>query len=85
MALVYIVEMWQDSVKLGGLELNALKTNPTMMEVKTQFGNKTSWTYQGKMNFLEVENNGSFTFKAILKSSDNQTLKLNKADLVFKK
>ena len=85
LALVYILEIWQDTIKVGDFELNALKTNPTMMEVKTQLGNKTSWSYQGKMDFLKVENNGEFTFKAVIKSSENSTLKLNKADLVFKK
>ncbi len=85
LALVYQLELWQDTGKIGGIQLNALETNPTLMQVKTQLGNKTSWSYQGKMNFFQIENTGKYTFKAIIKSSENPTLKLNKADLVFKK
>jgi hypothetical protein len=84
-ALVYTVEIWKDTVKQGGFQLDALKTNPTMMEVKTSFGNKTKWSYTGKMDFLRIEQNGTYTFKAVLNSSDNQTLKINKAELVLKK
>jgi hypothetical protein len=85
LALVYTLELWQDSTNIGVIELNALETNPTLMEVKTSFGNKTSWSYQGKMNAITIDNDGTYTFKAILQSSDNKTLLLKKSDLVLKK
>ena len=72
-------------MNIGVIELNALETNPTMLEVKTSFGSKTSWSFEGKMNYMTIDNDGTYTFKAILQSSDNETLVLKKSDLVFKK
>lgn len=83
--LVYVVGVWKDSVKQGEYKLDALKTNPRMMEVKTTFGNKTSWSYTGKMDNLEVPDDGIYHFKMVLMSSGNPTLSLKKAELVLKK
>ena len=85
LALVYTLELWKDTLNIGVIELNALETNPTMLEVKTSFGSKTSWSFEGKMNYMTIDNDGTYTFKAILQSSDNETLVLKKSDLVFKK
>jgi len=83
--LIYSIEVWKDDKKLGGLELDALKTNPTMMEVRTNFGNKTSWSFTGKMNFISIYEDGDYIFKVALYQSDNSTLKINKANIIFKK
>jgi hypothetical protein len=85
LALVYIVEIFRDGKSMGGLELNALETNPKMMEVRTTVNEKTSWSYSGKMESIEITDDGQYTIKAILKSSDNPTLRIKKADLVIKK
>ncbi|GJM60748.1 hypothetical protein [Persicobacter diffluens] len=84
-ALVYTIELWKDSIKLGGVQLDALETNPTILEIKSSKGNKTSWSYTGKMDQYVVEEDGEYTYKAVLSSSDNPTLKINKAELVLKK
>ena len=84
-AMVYTVEIWKDTVKQGGFKLNAMETNPTLYEVKTSFGNKTSWSYTGKMERLGIESDGKYTFKAVINSSDNPTLVLKKAELILKK
>lgn len=85
LALVYVVEVWKDSTLQGSFQLDALETSPTMMEVKTTIGNKTSWSYTGKMDFLNIEEDGNYNFKAIVRSSDNPTLLLHKANLILKK
>ncbi len=85
LALVYTVEVWKGSLQIGGFEMDALETNPTMMEVRTSFGNKTSLSYTGKMNSAPIEEDGKYTFRAVLNSSDNPTLKINKAELILKK
>ncbi|WP_179335497.1 hypothetical protein [Winogradskyella costae] len=84
-ALMYTIEIWKDSINIGGLKLDALKTNPTLMELRKTIGNKTSWSFSGKMRHITIKETGNYTFKAILKSSDNPTLKVNKAELVLKK
>lgn len=85
LALVYNIEVWKDSVKLGGLEANALQTNPTIMELRTNIGNKTSWSFKGRMFTNTIEEDGSYRFLAVVRSSENPTLKLNKVELVLKK
>ncbi|MEQ9091993.1 MAG: hypothetical protein RIE52_12940 [Balneola sp.] len=85
LSLVYDIEVWKDSVKLGGLQGNAFETNPTMMEIKKSFGSKTSWSFAGRMFTNTIKEDGNYTFFAVIRSSDNPTLKLNKAELVLKK
>ena len=55
------------------------------MEVKKVLGNKTSWSFSGKMKHITIKEDGDYIFKAILRSSDNPTLNINKAELVLKK
>ncbi|WP_109850965.1 hypothetical protein [Aquimarina sp. AU58] len=85
LALIYTVELLIDSKEQGGFKMNALETNPTMMEIKKSLGNKTTWRYTGKMNHWTIKEDGNYTFKAVLHSSENHTLKINKAELVLKK
>ena len=85
LALRYSVEVWKDSQRLKAFDLDALNTNVRMMEVRTSFGNKTSWSYTGRMGKMEIAEDGIYDFKAILRSSGNPTLVLNKANLVLKR
>jgi hypothetical protein len=85
LSLVYSIEIWKDGKLLGNFDLDAMDVNPRMMEVKTSFNDKTSWSYSGKMKSFKAEDTGTYLFKAILRSSENPTLILNKAELVFKK
>ncbi len=85
LSLMYSIEIWKDGKMLGGFDLDAMDVNPRMMEVKTSFNDKTSWSYTGKMRSFKAGDTGSYLFKAILRSSGNPTLVLNKAELVFKK
>lgn len=85
LALRYSVEVWKDSQRLKAFDLDALNTNVRMMEVRTSFGNKTSWSYTGRMGKMEIAEDGIYDFKAILRSSGNPTLVLKKANLVLKR
>lgn len=80
-----IVEIWKDSTLLGSVEMDALKTNPTVMEIKTSFGSQTSWEYSGKMNFMSVEEPGKYTLKGSFYSNEIPSLNLIKAEIVLKK
>lgn len=85
LSLVYSIEIWKDGRLLGNFDLDAMDVNPRMMEIKTSFNDKTSWSYKGKMRSFKAEDTGTYLVKAILRSSENPTLVLNKAELVFKK
>ncbi len=85
LGLVYNIEVVRDTTVLGQMELNALDASIKMMEVKTTFGDKTSWSFNGKIGSLGIDTDGHYTIKAIIRSSDNPTLNLKKADLVIKK
>jgi hypothetical protein len=54
-------------------------------EVKTTFFDKTTWSFKGSMDFLQIKETAQYTFRTILIASENESLKINKADLVLKK
>lgn len=83
--LVFTIEIWKDSIKIGSLRLDALKTNPKLMEVKTQFGNSTKWSFIGRMKYIEIDEDATYKFRAAINSNDNSTLVIHKADLILKK
>jgi hypothetical protein len=85
LALQYTIEIFIDTTSKGGFRLDALETNPTLMEVKTQVGDSYKWSFNGKMKSIVIEDDADYTFKAVLNSSENPSLLLKKADLVFKK
>lgn len=82
--LTYVIELWQQETFIGGFELNALQTSPTLDSKKISNGDNTNWSFKGKMDFLEVEKSGNYTFKAILYSSD-PNLDFRRAKLIFKR
>lgn len=79
----YLIEVWEKNQKNGGFELNALKTNPTFFSTKKQLGNKSTWSFQGKMDFLKIDHDGNYTFKVILYCSD-PNIHCKTAKLIFK-
>lgn len=46
---------------------------------------KTNWRFTGKNKNLPIKESGLYTFKGILVASDNETLQVKKAEIVFKK
>jgi hypothetical protein len=46
---------------------------------------KTSWSFSGKNSQMKIEEDGKYTFKGILVASENPSLKVTKAEIVFKK
>jgi hypothetical protein len=85
LGLFFGVEVWLDDEGKAVYQMDALKTNPTLKQVSTSFGNKTSTSYTGKMNFVTIEKGGDYTFKVWLNTSDNPTLVVHQAELVLTK
>ena len=70
---------------LNLLAFDAFEKDITMGEMKTQLNGKTKWRYSGRIGYLDIEESGLYDFQTLLMSSDNPSLQLKKADLVFKK
>ncbi|MCD6065258.1 MAG: hypothetical protein K0S33_84 [Bacteroidetes bacterium] len=83
--LEYQVQLIRDSDTLGYIKLHPFEKKVTIGEIKSSVLGHTDWSFQGQMDFLQIEKSGQYTFRVILVSSLNETLKLNKADLVLKK
>ena len=85
LGLRFQVQVIYEKDTLGIMEIDPMDKNITLGEVKTEIMDKTSWSYTGKVGSYTVENDGHYAFRTILISSPNETLKLEQADLVFKK
>ncbi|GAA4022943.1 hypothetical protein GCM10022409_03450 [Hymenobacter glaciei] len=70
---------------LPSQRLDPLHTSLTVGEVKTVVNKHTTRSFTGRMGSFEAPATGEYDFGTLLLSSDNSTLQLKKADLVFKK
>lgn len=84
-ALRFRVETWKDGAKAGEFEIDPTDKRITIGEVRTTIMDKTSWSFTGRNSEFTIDEDGKYTFKGILVASDNSTLKVNKAEMVFKK
>ena len=73
------------TLNINPLRLNALEKDVSMGEVKTVVGEHTKWRFSGRIGSFEVPVAGNYDIGVMLLSSNNPTLKLKKAVLVFKK
>jgi hypothetical protein len=85
LGLEYQILLIKGSDTLTFIRLDPEEKDITTGEFKTTIGGSTKWRFSGRMNHLTVEDAGTYTFSTLLVSSDNPSLKLNKADLVLKK
>lgn len=69
---------------LPSQRLDPLHTSLTVGEVKTVVGEHTTRRFSGRMGSFEAPVTAEYDFGTLLLSSDNATLQLKKADLVFK-
>lgn len=83
--LLFRLRVYKNDEPYGILEIDPFQKNMTLNEVKTSINNDTEWSFTGKNNTLTIKEDGKYTFKGILKGSKNNTLKINKAELVLKK
>lgn len=83
--LSYGVEVHHNNEMLNVYQMDAFTPSTTMMETKVQLGNSVDWSYLGKIGTIDIEEDGAYTFKAVLQSSYYPALEIKKADLVLKK
>ena len=85
LALEFQVRLTFNEKQLGARSFNPFDRDITMGEVKSTLLNKTTWRFSGRMKHFTIPEDGKYTFEVILLSNGNETFKMNKADLVFKK
>jgi hypothetical protein len=83
--LQFNIEVQKNKQNMGVLMIDPTRKSLTMGEIKTVFNNKTDWSFSGKNSEFHVEEDASYTFRAILIASPNPTLKIKKAEVVLKK
>lgn len=79
------MDVLKNGAPFGSFEINPTDKSISLGELKKTFNRKTTWSFSGKNSELKIEEDGKYNFKAIFVSSDNPTLKVNKAEVVFKK
>lgn len=84
-ALIFHVHITKNGHNYKSLEINPFEKNVTVGEIKTSFGDKTSWSFSGKNSHIKIEEDANYTFRSYLIGSENPSLNLKKAELVLKK
>lgn len=82
--LYYNIEVWQGENQVSGQRINGLELEPMMTMEKNQKDAHHSWNLIGKIGEVELIQNGTYTVKASINTSDNATLQLKKVHLVLK-
>ena len=84
-SLRFRIDVLKVGETIANLTLDPTDKNITIGEVKKSIMGKTDWRFSGKNSVFEIEESGRYTFKGILIASDNQSLEVNKAEVVLKK
>ncbi len=84
-ALRFRIEILKNNEDFGGQEIDPTIKNITLGEARTTINNKTDWNFSGENSEIKIEEDATYTFRAILVASDNPTLKIEKAELVLKR
>ena len=83
--LRFRIEVLKDGEEFGGMEVDPTDKNITIGEVRTEIMAKTTWEFSGKNSEITIEEDGNYTFKVLLASSENPSLNIKKAEIVLKK
>lgn len=84
-SMIFRLSIARDGEVLDVIEIDPRQKDMTLGEVKTSFGNKTSWSFQGRNVIFPVSNDGTYTFEASFVATENESLVVKKAELVIKK
>ena len=84
-SFLFKLEILKDGEKMGGMEIDPTDKKVTIGEVKTEVMGETNWKFTGRNTGITIEEDAKYTFRGILVSSNSTSLKINKAELVFKK
>jgi hypothetical protein len=85
LGLRFRIEILKDDLPYGGLEIDPMEKNITLGEFKTDINGKVDWSFTGKNASLTIDEDADYTFKGVLLSNNNPTLKIEKAEVIIKK
>lgn len=85
LALEFRLRIFHEETELEMKSIFPFKGNVTVNEKKMQVGDKLDWSFSKKNDTWVVPESGHYTFAAILVSNGNKNVKINKAELVFRK
>jgi hypothetical protein len=83
--LIFKMGILKDKEIYRELEFDPTDKNITIGEVKSTIMNKTDWSFTGKNTEIPIDEDGTYTFKALLASTVNSSLRVNKAEIILKK
>ncbi|MDH5380164.1 MAG: hypothetical protein OEW75_04885 [Cyclobacteriaceae bacterium] len=81
----FMVNMYVNGELDEEFSIDPFDKDLTINEVKTDVMNEVKWKFSGRNLILNAQQDGTYSFKVYLATSDNETLKINKADLVLRK
>lgn len=79
------IRVWKNNVPYGVIEFESTDKNITIGEFKTNINGKTKWSFTGKNSEIEIKEDAKYKFRGIFKTSTNESLVVNKAELIIKK
>lgn len=79
------IRVWKNNVPYGIIEFESTDKNITIGEFKTNINGKTKWSFTGKNSEMEIKEDAKYKFRGIFKTSTNESLVVNKAELIIKK
>lgn len=83
--ILFLVEILKDGKTTGEIKADPMNCNVTMYSSEVTSGSSTARSFEGRLEVIDIGEDGSYTFRAALQSAGNPTLQLNKADLVVRK
>jgi len=79
------LEISRNGEHFGQLTLDPTKKNVTLGETKIAIMDNTKWSFLGRNKKIDIKEDGQYTFKGILIASENESLTVHKAELIFKR
>ncbi len=84
LGMAFRIRLLRDTSIVQEFRVDPREKNVTVGEVKTSFGNHTSWRFTGKNTSITIPEDGNYTVQAILVCSDPAVLTVRKAEVVLK-
>lgn len=82
--LRFRVRMLKDGTEMPMMDVDPFDRSVTVFETKSEMGGHTNWSFTGKNKVVDIAEDGTYTFKAILIASESPGLQIRKAELLLK-
>ena len=83
--LTFKLTMFKNSKRIATIDIDPTDKYITIGEIQKSINGKTDWSFLGKNTSLTIDDDATYTFKGILIATNNPTLQINQAEVVFKR